>query len=155
MISPPTDRLHKFLAIGGLALLLSVASVPLQKYQEAERQRIEAYAKAHEVQFTYQRYADQVNRMIRIRNDAVARGLNGAELEKAKEKVQAMDPEAEKLGREMEQVLVEMVRLAQLAVHLEWIKRVWMWLGFLGALLGVAMAYAGFRQWLRLPQHER
>ena len=155
MLSPPTDRLHKFLAIGGLALLVSSITVSLQKYEDAEIQRTETYAKLQEVQFTYSHYADHVNRMIGIRNEAISRGLKGQALAEAQEKVQALNPEAEKLGRETERVLVEMTRLVELTVQMQWMKKIWIGLGIFGSLIGIAMTYIGFRQWIRLPENER
>lgn len=155
MISPPTDRLHKFLAIGGVALLIGSTTVPLQKYQDAEAQRIEALTRAQEVQFTYQRYANHVNRMIRLQNEAVSSGLDGPELDAAKAEVRALDPEAEKLGRETEKVIVELVKQSELAVHMGQMRNVWFGLAIVGAILGAWMSFVGFRQWISIPRHER
>lgn len=155
MISPPTDRLHKFLAIGGVALLIGSTTVPLQKYQDAEAQRIEAFTRAQEVQFTYKRYANHVNRMIRLQNEAVSSGLGGPELDAVKAEVRALDPEAEKLGRETEKVIVELVKQSELAVHMEQMRNAWFGLAIVGAILGAWMSFVGFRQWIGIPRHER
>jgi len=128
--------------------------VPLQKYQDAEAQRIEAVTRTREVQFAYERYAHHVNRMIKLQNDAVSRGLGGQDLNATTAKLRELDPEAQKLGQETEKVIVELVRQAELAVHLEKIRNVWFSLSIVGAILGVWMSFVGFRQWIRVPREE-
>lgn len=155
MLAPPTDRLHKFLAIGGLVLLATGISIPIQKYQEAEVQRIEAMARVRENQYAYQHFADQVNRMIRIHNDAVSHNLQGADLAKAKAKGAALTPEAKVFGKETEKTIVEMTKQIELAVHLKFIQNLWFGVGFASATLGAIAAFFGFRQWLRQPKNER
>jgi hypothetical protein len=155
MLNPPTDRLHKFAAIAGLALLIVGITIPVQKYQEAEVQRIEAIAKMQEVRYAYERYASQVNQMIDMRNDAVTRGLKDSELEAVKGKIRALDPEAEKLGKETERVIVEMIKHTELAAHLGFVQNLWFAISFFGALGGSVLAFFGFRQWFRQPKNER
>jgi hypothetical protein len=155
MIAPPSDRLHKFLAIGGVALVLASVTVPVQKYQEAETQRIEALAKARNVQFVGKRYSDELNLMERIQKDAIARGLTGKELEDAKKQFFALNVEAEKVGRETEAAIVELGRQAELAVHLERMRNIWLALCALGVAFGCWLMFVGFKQWLQVPKHER
>jgi hypothetical protein len=155
MIAPPSDRLHKFLAIGGVALVLASVTVPVQKYQEAESQRIEAMAKARNVMFSGRRYADEVDRMERIQKDAISRGVTGKVLEDAKTQFFALNLEAEKVGRETEAAIVELGRQAELAVHLERMRNIWLALCALGVMLGVWLMFVGFKQWLQVPKHER
>ena len=45
MISPPTDRLHKFLAIAGTALFILGVTIPVDEDDQAVRQFIEAKGK--------------------------------------------------------------------------------------------------------------
>jgi len=155
MISAPTDRLHKFLAVGGLALLLTSVTTAVQKYQEAEAQRIEAIAKGREVQFAAMRYSDHVNRMARIQSDALTRGLSGDAYDAAKNQFFALHPEAEILGREAEKLIVDLSKQAQLAVHMERMRDLWFGLASLGAVLGTWMTFVGLRQWLAVPRNER
>lgn len=155
MLAPPTDRLHKFLAIGGLALLAMGISIPIQKYQEAEVQRIEALTRLREEQYAYQHFADQVNRMIRIHDDAVTHDRQGAELAKAKAKLAALTPEANRLGKETEKTIVEMTKQGELAMHLKFMRNLWLGVCFASATLGAIAAFFGFRQWLRQPKNER
>lgn len=155
MLAPPTDRLHKFTAIAGVALLLIGITIPIQKYQEAEVQRIEALAKAQEVRYAYDRYAKQVNQMIALRNDAATRDLKNSDLADVKSKIGALNPEAEKLGKDTERVIVEMIKHAELAAHLEFMRNLWFALSFVSGLAGSSLAFFGFRQWLQQPKNER
>lgn len=135
--------------------MLASVTVPVQKYQEAETQRIEALAKARSVQFIGRRYSDELNRMERIQKDAIARGLTGRELEDAKKQFLALDVDAEKAGRETEAAIVELGRQAELAVHLERMRNIWLALSALGVVFGGWLMFIGFKQWLRVPKHER
>lgn len=155
MLAPPTDRLHKFLAIGGLALLAAGISIPIQKYQEAEVQRIEALTRLREVRYAYQHFAEHVNRMIGIHNDAVSHDLQGSDLAKAKGELAALAPEAKVLGKETEKTIVELTKQGELAVHLRFIQNIWFGVGFVSATLGAVATFFGFRQWLRQPKNER
>lgn len=155
MISPPTDRLHKFLAIGGLVVAITSVTIPLDKYHEAEVQRINTFAKAREIQYSYQRYAAQVNKMIEINNDAVRNGVIGKERDEVAKKIHALDPEATKLSRELEALLVEGERQAGLSVHYSFLKNIWLCIGIIGFIVGIAASFFGFRQWLIQPKDVR
>jgi hypothetical protein len=155
MISPPSDRLHKFLAVGGVALILASVTVPVQKYQEADRQRIEAVAKARNVRLVFEPYREQVSRMERIQKDAISSRLTGKNLEDAKNQFFAINIEAEKLERETNAAILEMSREIDVALHLERMRNIWLALCALGVLLGSWLMFVGFKQWLRLPKHER
>jgi hypothetical protein len=151
----PTDRLHKFATVGGLTLLLVGFSIPLQKYMDAEGQRIEAVARMQSTHFTYSRYARQVNQTIAISNDAATRDLTGAAREEARLRILALNPEAERLSRETELALTENLKAAELAVHFGFISNLWFALGLLCILAGASLAGVGIRQWMAQPPQER
>jgi hypothetical protein len=155
MLIPPTDRLHKFLAIAGLALFSLGVTVPLQKYQDAELQLIEARAKLRETQNAYNRYAAQVNAMIAIYGEAAEKGGGPETTSAAREKILKLDPDATKLGREVEDVLIQVVKQIELASHLENIKTIWFAIGLLFLFGGTAIAFVGFKQWLLQPKNAR
>lgn len=130
-------------------------SVSLQKYQEAEIQRIEVFTRMREERYAYQHFADLVNRMIQIHADIESRGLQGAELEKEKAKLAALIPEARKLGKETETTIVVMNKQFELAMHFKFMRNLWLGICFVGATIGAIATLYGFRQWFLQPKNER
>lgn len=155
MLTPPTDRLHKFQAVAGVALVVFGLSIPMQRYEEAEVQRIEAWARAREMQFAYGHYATQVNSMVSIYNDAISRGLDKEELTKIRQKILAMNPEANSFGQEAERAIVESLKQSELAMHMESMRNLWFAIGAICVLGGAILGFFGFRQWLLQPRNER
>jgi hypothetical protein len=154
--TPPTDRLHKFLAIGGIVAVLTGITTAIQKYEEAEVQRIEAIAKMNAIQIPARAANDLLERMIKIQRDALhGKKVTDKEYEKAKASFFALDPDAQKYLREMDQAIIEGQKQSQLAVHRERIRNLWFGLSFAAIALGVVAAWVGFRQWLRQPKEFR
>ena len=60
MINPPTYRLHKFIAITGIALIIFSITIPIDKYNKAELARIEANENLNKSKFAYARFAEIV-----------------------------------------------------------------------------------------------
>lgn len=141
--------------MGGLALVALGFTVPLQKYHEAEVQRIEAKAKDREAASAYRRYAEKVNEMIRISNEAVASGITGKEREEIAAKIHALNPDAESLGREMDDMLSESRKHVELAAHLQLLRNLWFTVASACVLGGIAAAFIGFRQWFMQPKDVR
>jgi len=155
MLTPPTDRLHKFLAVAGVALVLLGLSLPIQRYQEAEVQRIEALARARELQYSYTHYAAQVNSMTEIYNNAVSRDLDKAQMAEVRKKILTMNPEANNLGKETEHAIVELFKQTELAMHMEFMRNLWFAIGIVCVLSGGCLGFVGFRQWLSQPRNKR
>ena len=155
MLTPPTDRLHKFLAIAGVALVILGFTYPIQKFHEAEIQRIEAVARVRELHYSYGRYAEKVNEMIGIYNSAVSHGSDSEEMSKAIKRIIELNPDATNSGRETEEIIVESTKHFELAMHMETMRNIWFGVGLLCLIGGVTLSFIGFRQWLSQPQDQR
>lgn len=151
MLTPPSDRLYKFIAIGGLALVIACFTYSLQKYEEAEVARIEAATKFQRlyssIELTFMNFA----KVAPMHEELMAKMKSGEPASIPDEYVRIMR-EIDKLTGEMAANRVEAERALSLAQHYIVMRNVWIVFGVLGALLGSALSFIGFRQWLR---HER
>ena len=151
MLSPPTDRLHKFLAIAGIALFIVGITVPLDRWDQAVRQFIEAKAKALEVgqaQMRLSNWLDALKTRLDQAAGATADSVTQAELAR-------LPAEAEKFEREIADLSVQARKQLDLAEHAERARTVWMVLGTLCLLGGAGLATAGFAMWWREPPDMR
>ncbi|WP_428506464.1 hypothetical protein [Roseateles sp.] len=155
MLTPPTNRLNELLALGGLALVALGFTVPLQKYHEADVHRIEAKAKDRKAASAYRRYAEKVNEMIRISNEAVASVVTGKERKEIAARIHALNPDTESLGREMDGILGDSRKHVDLAAHLQLLRNLWFTVASACVLGGIAAAFIGFRQWSMQPKDVR
>jgi len=151
MLTPPSDRLYKFLAIGGVALIIACFTYSLQKYGEAEVARIEAAAKFNNLYSSLELAFMNLARVAPMHEEIVEKMKSGQPVSVPDEYVRIMR-EIEKLTGEVAANRVEADRAISLAQHYTVIRNVWVVFGVLGALLGFALSFIGFRQWSR---HER
>lgn len=68
-ISPPTDRLQKFLVIGGLVLTAAGTTYPLQQYHEAELQPIDTLEKLQQSANSLGPFGERVDNQIFLLNE--------------------------------------------------------------------------------------
>lgn len=166
MISPPTDRLHKFLAIAGTALFILGVTIPLDRYDQSVRKFIEAKAKAVELGEAQLRFSKML--------DAAQRGLDKeiADLKRLQQNGSAAAPdhavkltsgvdlakletETARLEREIADLSGQAQKQIALAEHAYQIRAIWFALGSLCILGGLALAVLGFAMWWRQPENER
>jgi len=155
MLTLPTDRLHKFLAIGGLALIVIGVTYPIQQYNEAELRRIDAFEKAQRVYFAYGRFAQKVNEGIAIYNRTVKERMSPEEARPFKDQILKKLPEMEELDREVADALVQLQKHVELMMHFYFMRNLWFTLGLCFVVSGIYLSYRGFRQWLSQPKKER
>ena len=156
MISPPTDRLHKFLAIAGVALFILGVTVPLDRYDQAVRQFIEAKSKVMELsqaQIRLSQWLEAVNNRVQQNQaDRPPPVLRNADSLNDAGRL-AKDPLD--LEREIADLSVQARKQLDLAEHTEKIRTVWFVLGLFCIIGGLILATAGFAMWWRQPANER
>jgi hypothetical protein len=127
VLSPPTDRLHKFLAIAGLALFVVGVTFPIDRYDQAVRQFIEAKAV----------FMDVSNKQLEL-STLLSKGSDSG-------------AEHERLQREIAVGLNKARTAGELAEHANALKTIWFVLGSFCTFGGLALALVGFRMWWKQP----
>jgi hypothetical protein len=155
MIDPPTDRLHKFLAVGGLVLITLGVTYPLQKYDEAELHRIDAFDRTQRFGQAYTRYAEKVNEQIDLYNKVQGSDSDPRLIESAKKGILARQSEVAALERETSAAEADSSRNIQLMQHYYFMRNLWFCIGIFLVLVGTTASAFGFRQWLRQPKSTR
>ena len=155
MISPPTDRLHKFLAIAGTALFILGVTIPLDRYDQSVRQFIEAKGKFMELSKAQLRLSKWLDSLGNAQQNSpvgaperatrLASGVDDAKLE----------TEFAKLEREIADLSVQAQKQLDLAEHANGIRAIWLVLGCLCIVGGGVLAALGFEIWWRRPADER
>lgn len=155
MISPPTDRLHKFLAIAGTALFILGVTIPLDRYDQSKRQCIEATAKSQEIVQAQQRlsiWPDSLNNP--QQNSSVVAPDHETKLASGVDHAR-LDIEKARLEREKGDLSVQQQKQIALAQHAERLYAIWLVLGCICILGGMVLAALGFAMWWRQPEGER
>lgn len=155
MLTPPTDRLHKFLAIAGVALFLIGVTYPIDKYHTAEIHRIVAFEKVQSFAFAYGRFAEKVNTQRDIYNSAIEKGLAREKFEPEAKRIREIEPDVKRLDSEVQNILVQSQKQVALMQHYYFIRNLWFFIGACCVLVGSFLAYLGFKQWLSQPKEER
>ena len=161
MINPPTDRLHKFIAITGIALIIFSITIPIDKYNEAELARIEANENLNKSKFAYARFAEIVREETSLfstyfdKNSKLKEGVDVEKFRNAAKDFFARAPEVRKLEREMNDSLIQSEKHLELMEHFVHIRNIWFLIGISASLLGLGLAYVGFKQWLKQPKSIR
>jgi hypothetical protein len=166
MISPPTDRLHKFLAIAGTALFILGVTIPLDRYDQSVRQFIEAKAKSMELgeaQLRFSKMLDEAQLRLSkeieslknpqrnssvVAPDHATKLANGVDLAR-------LETETARFEREIADLSVQAQKQLDLAEHAERIRAIWLVLGCICILGGMVLAALGFAMWWRQPEDER
>jgi hypothetical protein len=156
MISPPTDRLHKFLAIAGVALFTLGVTIPLDRYDQAVRQFIEAKSKVMELsqaQIRLSQWLEAVNNRVQ-QSQADRRPPVSSKPGSANDMGRlAKDPL--ELEREIADLSIQARKQIDLAEHVDKIRRVWFGLGLFCIIGGLIRSTLGFAMWWRQPASER
>jgi len=151
MLSPPTDRLHKFLAIAGIALFIVGVTIPLDRYDQSVRQFIEAKSKAMELGRAQLRYSQMLDSEHKKATSLLAAPGSTAAVA---DRVQP-DASFATIEREIADLSGQAQTQLELAEHAERIRAIWTWLGVTCVFGGAAMAALGFVIWCRQPANER
>jgi hypothetical protein len=149
MLTPPTDRLHKFFAIGGLALVVLGVTYPLSKFDEAQRSLIDTQDKLTRADNAYSRFAELARVQI-ARREATEKAPSGSS-----SSVMPTDPELIARDKATEEALAQAQRQARLTGHLLLMRNIWVGIGASCVVIGLWLAFVGFRQWIRQPHETR
>jgi len=154
MIEPPTDRLHKFLAVGGIFLICTGITIPLDRFSDAKLQQIEASEKLKRFGYSYADYAKEVNKGIDAYNRWVKEPTQENE-RRAKEIIASSEAATEQLDHATRDAMIESGKQVDLMTHYVYMKNVWLVIGALCIGLGFVSSYYGFSRWLREPKKTR
>lgn len=155
MIDVPTDRLHKFLAIGGLLLVVLGIFYPLQKYEEAELHRIEALSRLENFANSFLVFESKVSEFRPLYEAAIRDGADSHAAQELSRRLLEKQPALDALQREAAAAGTESRKNIHLMQHYYVMRNVWMAIGIVLMVLGVFSALRGFSIWLKQPQKNR
>lgn len=142
-ISIPTDLPHKFFAVGGLVVIGLGVWWPAKMHDRAEMQRIEAFEMVQRHNSAYQRYH---NKQFEIMSKGLQSDDQSAK-RRAHDALLDQDPEVAALKREADDAMAESSRNMQLMQHYYFMQKVWLAMGVVLVLVGIASSLFGFRKW--------
>jgi hypothetical protein len=155
MISTPTDRLHKFAAIGGLAIAFASGGAALQQYHQTSLQIAEAYEKVLRGVNAYNRFAEVARGGIESAEKLRDPSISAAD-EKRHRKALAVSQERIKvLDAEAQEAIVQMQKQMSIAQHYDRMQSIWFVIAGFSLISGLLLSWYGFRSWLRQPANER
>jgi hypothetical protein len=160
MLTPPTDRLHKFIAISGVALIIFGSTFSIENYSKAELMKIELQERIDETQYAHKRFAQKVKEemasVYRFKDgNGLKKGTNIDEFRKAVKAFKTQEPIVRKLEKEMNDSLIQARKYSLLVNHYQEVKKIWLLIGTACCLLGLILSYIGFKQWLAQPKSSR
>jgi hypothetical protein len=151
MISPPTDRLYKFAAIGGLALALGGGAGALRQYHETGLQEAEFFGSVAKLGSVYSRFATQAREQIareqKLKSSAISAGERAA-LEKEVESFRSSVPSFDK---EFEEAKAGAQRQEAVARHFRRMQAIWLVLAGVALTVRGVVSYRGFKVWRSSP----
>lgn len=154
MISPPTDRLYKFAAIGGIALALGGGAGALKQYNETGLQEAEYFGKVAQMLAVYNRFAaqgrEQITRQEEIKSPSLPAdriALLEAEMEKFRAQIPMFD-------KEFEEAQAAAQKQEAITRHYRKMQTIWALLAGVSIGFGLLAAYLGFRVWRANSDHE-
>lgn len=155
MLTVPTDTLYKFFAVGGLAMLIFGATYPVQRYEDAELKRVDAVEKYQRFHDAHGRFAREQNEWIAIWNDKIVKGnLPLDEQIKWLDEILSHRPALKSLRREGEDALIEARKQVEIALHYQFMSRLWLVIGACCVVVGAIGSYWGFSKWRRQARNE-
>ena len=144
MISPPTDRLYKFAAIGGIALALGGGAGALKQYNETGLQEAEYLGRIAQFGSVYNRFAGQGREQIALQEQLKSPSLTPERrtiLEAEREKFLVQVPAFDK---EFEEALAAAQKQEAITRHYRKMQIIWALLAGASIGFGLLMAYLGF-----------
>jgi hypothetical protein len=149
MIQPPTDKLYKFMAVAGIALVIFGITYPIDRYHDAELSRIDAIEKAQIYANSYEQYAAKVNEGIKLQNKILAEGLKGNEAEKIRKEIRSKIPDMDILNNEVQDAKANLDKNIALMEHYHFMRNLWFTLGTICIIGGCILCFVGFKEWIR------
>lgn len=155
MMTPPTDRLHKFLAIAGLVLITTGFTYAVSQYDKAELKRIDALEQTELFVQAYGRYAEKVNEQILLYNRMINEDLTKEKSKALIKDIFNKESDVISLNRAVQNSMVQSRKQIELMEHYYFMRNFWFVLGVACVLTGTALSFIGFRQWLAQPKLKR
>jgi hypothetical protein len=154
MLTPPTDRLHKFMAIAGLALALGGVTGALRQYADTGLQEAEFIGKVAKVRSVYNRFATEARAQIARTEKLGTNGLSPAEratLQAESQKFRDLQPT---FDREFADAEADAQRYQAIAQHLGRMESIWLFVAGTCLCVGGFVSYKGFRVWWSRRENE-
>ncbi|MEQ1277389.1 hypothetical protein [Acinetobacter soli] len=140
----PTDRLDKFLTIGGLFLLFWATDISITNYERAELARIKAMVIAQDSEYKYQDYSGAVNKGIEIYNNAIK---NKEDLRNYKYEIKNSIKDAEKYEPAVRKSTLELIEASNNLVLFERIRNFWLFITIILIFIGIISTILGLMSW--------
>jgi hypothetical protein len=154
----PTDRLFKFLTLGGIAAAIFGVTTAISKHDEYGRQMIEAKSKYSAVVESYSEYRRRVEEIWKLAerlNNSQSTSSSSIPNDSIRREVIAKYELAEKEFQEARKLMlaaqVEIDRWA----HQRQMLNVWYLVCGFTLVVGVLAAYVGFEEWKKQPSEAR
>lgn len=148
MFPIPTDRLYKFTAIAGLALMLAAGAGLLGQHNETGLQQNEFAGKVLSMGAIYEEFAERTSEQIKRTERLHTVDLPNEELKKLQAEDLAYREFARKSVQEFRAAEAAAKKQQFLVQHHHAIRRLWVAIAALAFALGLAASIWGFRHWL-------
>lgn len=155
MFPIPTDRLHKFTAIAGLAVILAAGAGVLGQYNEAGLQENEFAGKVLLMGVLYEEFAERSREQIKRTERLHTANLSNEERKKLQAEDLAYREFAQKSIQEFRAAEAAAKKQQFLVQHYHAMRRLWVAIAVAAFAFGLAASIWGFRHWLKQSHDER
>lgn len=155
MFPIPTDRLHKFAAIAGLAVALAAGDGLLAQYRETVLQENEFAGKVLSMGATYEEFAGRSREQIERTERLSSPSLTAAERQKLDVESNEYREYARKNEQEFRAAEAAAKKQQFLVQHHHQMQRIWLAVAIAALVLGLTASAWGFGHWFRQSRDER
>ncbi|PVZ89962.1 hypothetical protein C9426_00855 [Serratia sp. S1B] len=142
----PTDRLHKFLTLGGCALIIWTINISVNNYERTELARAKALIKVQQATWKYNDYASDVNKGIEIYNKAIK---NHEDPRKYSKQILENSKKADSKDANAQKALTDVLEAAYTLDTYEKIRNFWFAMSAIFSLLGISAFVIGIYIWYK------
>jgi hypothetical protein len=154
MITPPTDRLYKFAAIGGLALALAGGTGALRQYHETGLQFAEFVGTVMKQEAVYNRFASMAREQITWNEKLKDANLDPAERELLEARTREFRRMLPSFDKDFEEATAAARRQEVITRHYRRMQAIWLTLAGVAIGAGGFISYRGFTVWRRRAKKE-
>jgi Flp pilus assembly protein TadB len=155
MLDAPTDRLHKFAAIGGLALAIAGGGGALRQYNETGIQYAEYVGSALKIGEVYNRFAAQAREQIKRNERLKSKALSEIEQETLQAETKRFKENVPIFDKEFEEAQAAAGKQRAITEHYYRMQAIWLVLAGASIVSGLFISYRGFKVWLAQPIDQR
>jgi hypothetical protein len=155
MITPPTDYLYKFTAVGGLTLALAGGAGALHQYDETGKQQADFVGAVMKTANVSNRFAIQAREQLSRTHKLMKPGLTPAEVDAIELQTQKFRELIPAFDKDFEEALSAANKQEAITAHFRKMQAIWLVLGGIAIGVGIFISYRGFRRWHTLPNDNK